>query len=218
MVPLVEAANASHTHFAKSICTAYRESAKRRGTGIAQRNEDFIIAKMKAGDAIIATVDGTWAGFTYINTYDDADYVAHSGLIVLPKFRGLGLSKQLKHRIFVLTEEKYPDAAIFGITTSAAVMKMNTELGYKPVTYAELPASESFWDGCKSCPNYKILQEKNRKMCMCTALLYLPREAKKTPPKPAPTDVAKLAALERLYREKRTEQVEQVADYIALAN
>ncbi|MGB0167192.1 MAG: GNAT family N-acetyltransferase, partial [Luteibaculum sp.] len=116
MLPIVEAANASHKHFAETICKAYKESAKARGTGISQRSEEFVEQKMADGDAIIATYDGEFAGFTYISTYEDRDYVAHSGLIVNPKFRGMGLAKKLKHSIFELTREKYPDASIFGIT------------------------------------------------------------------------------------------------------
>lgn len=152
------------------------ESAKARGTGIAKRSPEYIIEKMKEGKAVIAlTTEGAWAGFCYIETWE-GEYVANSGLIVAPPFRKGGLAKAIKKRIFELSRTKYPDAKIFGLTTGLAVMKINSELGYEPVTYSELTQDEAFWAGCKSCVNYEILMSKERKNCMCTAMLYDPKD------------------------------------------
>ena len=55
-------------------------------------------------------------------------------------------------------------------------MKINSDLGYEPVTYSELTQDEAFWAGCKSCVNYDILMSKERKNCMCTAMIYDPKD------------------------------------------
>jgi GNAT superfamily N-acetyltransferase len=151
-------------------------SAKARGTGIAKRSPNYIAEKIIEGKAVIAvTKDGVWAGFCYIETWSHEKYVANSGLIVAPEFRKSGIAKAIKKKIFELSREKYPNAKIFGLTTGLAVMKINSELGYEPVTYSELTQDEAFWAGCKSCVNYDILMSKERKNCLCTAMLYDPK-------------------------------------------
>jgi len=171
-------ANDSHTHLAEIICNEMAESAKARGTGIAKRSPEYIQQKMLEGKAVIAlTNEGSWAGFCYIETWDGG-YVANSGLIVSPNFRKSGLAKMIKAEIFELSKNKYPNAKIFGLTTGLAVMKINSDLGYEPVTYSELTDDEQFWKGCKSCVNYDILMSKERKNCLCTAMLYDPAENK----------------------------------------
>lgn len=100
--------------------------------------------------------------------------MATSGLIVHPKYRGLGLAKRIKHASFTLARLRWPKAKIFSLTSGAAVMKMNTELGYVPVTFNELTDDESFWKGCEGCINHEILMAKKRKFCICTAMLYDP--------------------------------------------
>lgn len=174
---LIETANESHLHYAETICNEMAESAKARGTGIAKRSPEYIQEKIKEGKAVIAlTEDGTWVGFCYIEAWSHGEYVANSGLIVSPEFRKSGVAKSIKKKIFNLSREKYPEAKIFGLTTGLAVMKINSELGYEPVTYSELTQDEAFWAGCKSCVNYEILMSKNRKNCMCTAMLYDPKD------------------------------------------
>ncbi len=152
-------------------------SARARGTGIAKRSPDYIEKKMLEGKAVIAvTKDGDWVGFCYIEAWGHEQFVANSGLIVAPAYRKSGVAKQIKKRVFDLSREKYPHAKIFGLTTGLAVMKINSELGYEPVTYSELTDDEEFWAGCKSCVNYDILMSKDRKNCMCTAMLYDPED------------------------------------------
>lgn len=170
-------ADSSHTKFAEQICTEMEESAKARGTGIAKRSPDYLELKMIEGKAVIAFApDGNWAGFCYIECWGHGEYVANSGLIVAPNYRKGGLAKQIKQKIFELSRTKYPDAKVFGLTTGLAVMKINSELGYEPVTYSELTQDEAFWQGCKSCVNYDILMSKERKNCLCTGMLYDPKD------------------------------------------
>lgn len=152
-------------------------SAKARGTGIAKRSPEYIQEKMREGKAVIAfNQDGIWAGFCYIETWSHGEYVANSGLIVAPSFRKGGLAKAIKQKIFELSRKTFPDSKIFGLTTGLAVMKINSDLGYEPVTYSELTQDEAFWAGCKSCVNYDILMSKERKNCLCTAMLYDPKD------------------------------------------
>jgi hypothetical protein len=170
-------ATQQHADYAPQICDEMALSAKARGTGIAQRSPEYVANKMLEGKAVIALhKDGTWAGFCYIETWSHGDFVANSGLIVNPEFRKVGLAKAIKQAVFALSRQKYPDAKIFGLTTGLAVMKINSELGYEPVTYSELTQDENFWKGCRSCVNYDILTMKERKNCMCTAMLWDPVE------------------------------------------
>ncbi len=172
---IITAANDSHFKYADEICVHYIESAKQRGTGIAKRTPEYVIEKMREGKAIIALHrDGRFAGFSYIETWSHGNYVANSGLIVNPEFRMHGLGFQIKSAIFEISKKKYPNAKIFGITTSMAVLKMNSDLGYRPVTFSELTQEDEFWKGCNSCPNVDILNRNNRKMCLCTGMLYDP--------------------------------------------
>ena len=172
---IVRVATASDSHYATTITDEMQASAQARGTGIAKRSPDYIERKMIEGKAVIAvTTEGAWVGFCYIEAWGHDQFVANSGLIVAPAFRKSGVAKQIKHRIFNLSKEKYPESKIFGLTTGLAVMKINSDLGYEPVTYSELTDDEEFWAGCKSCVNYDILISKERKNCMCTAMLYDP--------------------------------------------
>ncbi|MFL5810863.1 MAG: GNAT family N-acetyltransferase [Flavisolibacter sp.] len=173
---IIRAATPGDKVYAKAITDEMESSAMARGTGIAKRSPEYLAQKIDEGKAVIAvTNDGTWVGFCYIETWE-GEYVANSGLIVAPQFRKSGVAKAIKQRIFQLSREKYPEAKIFGLTTGLAVMKINSDLGYEPVTYSELTQDEKFWAGCKSCVNYDILMSKERKNCLCTAMLYDPKD------------------------------------------
>ena len=167
----IEVANESHTKYAEAICQMMADAAKDRGTGIAKREPTYLQQKMIEGKAVIALVDGNLGGFCYIESWEGEKYVANSGLIVDPKYRSLGLAKQIKKAIFNLSKKKFPNAKLFGITTSLAVMKINSDLGYKPVTFSELTQDEKFWAGCQSCTNFDVLTRTNRKMCLCTGMM-----------------------------------------------
>lgn len=168
-------ANKSHAIYAQIICDTIAESAKVRGTGIAKRTPEYVITKMENGNAVIALDGDIFAGFCYIEAWGHGKFVANSGLIVHPDYREQGLAKKIKHRIFQHSREKFPDAKVFSITTGLAVMKMNSELGYKPVTFSELTDDQSFWNGCQTCKNYDVLQRTEQKMCLCTGMLYDPK-------------------------------------------
>jgi hypothetical protein len=173
---IIRAATADDKKYSVTITDEMASSAQARGTGIAKRTPEYISQKIDEGKAVIATTeDGTWVGFCYIETWE-GEYVANSGLIVSPPFRKSGVAKSIKQKVFELSREKYPNAKIFGLTTGLAVMKINSDLGYEPVTYSELTNDEKFWAGCKSCINYEILMSKERKNCLCTAMLYDPTD------------------------------------------
>ena len=174
----ISVAGTKHQRYAETICKLMEEAAKKRGTGIAKRKPEYIEDKIKEGKAVIAidTEGDHLAGFSYIESWEDKQYIANSGLIVHPHYRKLGLGRKIKNKIFELSREKYPDAKIFGITTSMAVMKINSDMGYKPVTFSELTKDKTFWKGCQSCPNYDILTNENRKDCLCTGMLYDPKQ------------------------------------------
>lgn len=174
---IIRVANSGDVHYSQTITNEMEASAKARGTGIAKRSPEYVAQKMEEGKAVIAhTADGSWVGFCYIEAWGHGQYVANSGLIVAPAFRKGGVAKQIKKRIFDLSREKYPTSKIFGLTTGLAVMKINSELGYEPVTYSELTDDEQFWAGCKACVNYDILMGKERKNCFCTAMLFDPAD------------------------------------------
>lgn len=193
---VVQTATEQHIHYAEQICNEMEASAKTRGTGIAKRSPEYVKQKMLEGKAVIALKkDGTWAGFCYIETWSHGNYVANSGLIVNPVFRKSGLARKIKEKIFELSRQKYPNAKIFGLTTGLAVMKINSELGYEPVTYSELTDDDEFWKGCRSCVNFEILTSKERKNCLCTAMLYNPDEKKNNPDINKNNDFAKRSKL-----------------------
>lgn len=179
---VVVAANASHYAFAQLICDEMERSAKVRGTGIAKREPSYIRQKMAEGKAVIAfSADGDWAGFCYIESWSNSNYVANSGLIVAPQYRKHGIARLIKQKVFALSRALYPQAKVFGLTTGQAVMRINSELGYRPVVYAELTQDDKFWEGCRSCVNFEILTMKERKNCLCTAMLYDPADEQRTP-------------------------------------
>ena len=174
----VMVADASHEIYVDKILDTIREAAKVRGTGIAERTHEYVATKMKEGKAIIALCGDEFAGFTYIESWGNKQYVATSGLIVHPDYRGLGLAKRIKLASFKLARLHGQWANVFSLTSGAAVMTMNTELGYVPVTFNELTDDEAFWKGCEGCTNHEILMAKNRKFCICTAMLYDPKDHK----------------------------------------
>ena len=173
---IVRPAIPSDVTFADQIIHEMESSAVARGSGISKRSAAAIIEKIDNGKAIVAiTENGEWVGFSYIETWDNEKFVSNSGLIVSPQHRNQGVASQIKTQIFELSRSRYPLAKVFSITSGSAIMKMNTRLGFGPVTYAEVAQETAFWDGCKSCVNYDVLQGKNRHNCLCTAMLFDPQ-------------------------------------------
>ena len=172
----IEVSSDKHLKYAEEIRQEIEDSAKMRGTGISKRSLEYISQKITESKAVVAfDDDGTWIGFCYVETWSHGTFVANSGLIVSSKFRNLGYATLIKEKVFELSRERYPNAKVFGLTTGFAVMKINAELGYKPVIYSELTQDEEFWSGCKTCVNYEILMSKNRQNCLCTAMLFVPK-------------------------------------------
>jgi N-acetylglutamate synthase-like GNAT family acetyltransferase len=176
-------ANKSHIIYADIICKTIEDAAQVRGTGIAKRKPDYVATKMKNSNAVIALDNEKFAGFCYIEQWGHGKFVANSGLIVHPDFRNLGLAKKIKKVIFEHSRTKYPNAKVFSITTGLAVMKLNSDLGYKPVTFSELTNDQSFWNGCQTCKNFDVLTRTEQKMCLCTGMLYDPKKEIKEEPK-----------------------------------
>jgi len=171
----VRVATSADAKYAEEIVAETQSSALLRGSGISKRTPASIVEKMNAGKAVIAvTAAGEWVGFSYFESWEKDTFISNSGLIVAPKFRNSGVAKSIKNRIFSLSRRIYPDAKIFSITSGAAIMKMNNQLGFEPVTFAQITRDPAFWEGCKSCVNYSILKSKNRSNCLCTAMLFSP--------------------------------------------
>ena len=172
----IEVASEKHLIYVEKILTSIEEAAQVRGTGIARRKPEYISRKMLEAKAVIALYGQEFAGFSYIETWEHKSYVTTSGLIVRPEFRGLGIAKKIKDMTFSLARTRWPKAKIFSLTSGAAVMAMNTCLGYKPVTFAELTSDEAFWKGCEGCVNVDVLKRTDRKYCICTGMLFDPEE------------------------------------------
>ncbi len=172
----VVVADESHEKYVDTILETISEAAKVRGTGIAKRTHEYLLNKMREAKAVIALDGDRFAGFSYIETWQDKKYVTTSGLIVHPDYRGRGLAKRIKDMTFTLARIRWPHAKIFSLTSGAAVMAMNTQLGYKPVTFADLTQDEAFWKGCEGCVNVDILHRTGRRYCICTGMLYDPEE------------------------------------------
>jgi hypothetical protein len=178
---LVLVANEDHLKYVQEINDTIQHASEERGTGIARRTDEYIINKINEGKAVIALDGEKFAGFCYIESWGHNKHVANSGLIVAPQYRGVGLAKRIKKQAFDLSRKMFPEAKIFGLTTGLPVMKINSELGYKPVTFSELTDDQAFWKGCQSCVNYDILMRTQRTKCLCTAMIFDPAWEKKKP-------------------------------------
>ena len=169
-----------HLKYLVDIEAAFIEAASQKGNGIAIRDRAYLRIKILEGKSIIAHGDdGKWAGFCYIESWGHNRFVANSGLIVSSEFRGLGLASKIKEKALELSGKLFPGAKLFGLTTNLAVMKINSELGYNPVTFSELTDDNEFWKGCESCSYYDILVRTARTHCLCTAMLMDPDKKKK---------------------------------------
>lgn len=177
---IVRVAIKADAKYALMITKEMSDSAKARGSGIGHRSVEFLCSKMDNNEAVIAvTRSGTWVGFCYIETWQNEKFVSNSGMIVSPPFRKRGIATEIKKAIFQLCRTHYPQASIFSITTGLAIMKLNTRMGFEPVTYSEITTDPQFWNKCKNCINYDTLQAKGCKNCFCTAMIFQPETEKK---------------------------------------
>jgi hypothetical protein len=165
--------------YVPQIEDAIKAASEIKGTGIAIRTAAYLEKKIIDGKSVIAvSEDGRWAGFCYIESWGHNRFVANSGLVVHPEFRGVGLAVAIKAKAKTLSRTLFPGARLFGLTTSLAVMKINSRLGYEPVTFSELTDDGEFWKGCETCPYYDILVRTRRSHCLCTAMLLDPEKDK----------------------------------------
>jgi len=170
---ILRTATSKDAKYAYIILREMIASAQARGTGIGFRPVTSIYEKMDKGEAVIAvTKKSTSAGFCYIELWEQGKFVSNSGMIVSPEFRGRGIATEIKRQIFALCRSRYPQAHICSITSSSAIMKLNAKLGFVPVSFPEITKDKNFWNKCRHCVNYPILEGKNFKNCLCTALLY----------------------------------------------
>lgn len=177
----IKVADADDEKYVDTIIDTIREAAKKRGTGIAERTHEYVATKMKESKAVLALCGDRFAGFSYIETWGNKHYVTTSGLIVHPDYLGMGVARRIKDYTFTLARVRWPNAKIFSLTSGDAVMKMNTQLGYVPVSFNQLTDDDAFWKGCEGCCNNDILMAKNRKFCICTGMLYDPEKHKGEP-------------------------------------
>lgn len=171
---MIKIADENDVSIIPEIIKEIEMSAKEKGVAMAIRSYEYLEEKISQRKVVVAYFQDEWAGFCYLETWDNDEFVSHSGLIVRRKFRKEGVAKLIKEKIFIYSRERYPNAKIIGLTTSYAVMKINSQLGYAPVIYSELPKDKSFWKGCESCVNYSILKSKEGKNCLCTGMLFAP--------------------------------------------
>ena len=174
----ISVASENDVKYIHEICELIESSAKIRGTGIAKREPVYIENKILENKSVIAIENDKLVGYCYIESWGHDKFVANSGLIIKEDYRGKGIAKRLKAKAFDLSRKKFPQAKLFGITTNIAVMKINSSLGYQPVTLSKLTDDNAFWKGCESCVNYKILVQTERTHCLCTAMLFDPQTKK----------------------------------------
>ena len=170
---IVRISNASDLQYVSIIENQITESTKYPGVKMLRRSPELIAEKIILGEAVIAcTLSGEWVGFSYIQPWDNATFVANCALVVAHPYRQKGIARRIKEKILDLSKKKYPGAKIFGLTASLAVMKINSSLGFHPVTYSEITQNEQYWTACQSCSNYSILESRKQKNCLCTAMVY----------------------------------------------
>jgi len=167
----VRSAQATDIIHASLISKTIELTNQNADNGICKRSASFLQQKILEGDAVIAvTKQNKWVGFIYLQKWND-DFVSCCALIVHARYRNEKIAWQLKQKAVDLAKRKYPNAKLFGLTTAAAVMKINSRLGYIPVTYDQITGDQNFWNACKTCPNYQILKSKGQRNCLCTAML-----------------------------------------------
>lgn len=210
----IAVANNSHIKYATDICKMMSDAAKVRGTGIAKREPEYISLKISEDKAVIALDGDKAVGFCYIESWQNHNFVANSGLIVHPDYRKTGLAKDIKKLIFKQSKKMFPNAKLFGITTSKAVMKINSDLGYKPTTFSELTTDEKFWNGCQTCTNYDILQRTNKSMCLCTGMVCDLSKVNPTDKKSKWEDFKEFLSERATRRKKRVEQFPELKNLL----
>src|SRR3989337_749927 len=95
-------------------------------------------------------------------------------------------NKQLEFQITIANESHTGFAQIICDEMAASAQARGTGIAKRSPEYIKDKMREGkaviafnkdgIWAGCKSCVNYDILMSKERKNCMCTAMLYDPKD------------------------------------------
>ena len=177
---LIKAGDKGDLKFVNEIVELIEKESQVIGAGFAVRTPEYIEDKIRNGLSVVACdrFSGEFIGFIYLETWQHNKYVANSGLVVAEKFRGKGVGTKLKQKAFELSRKLFSDAKLLDLTTSLAVIKINSELGYEPVEYADLTSDDDFWMECETCMYYDVLVRTRRSNCLCEAMLYDPARKK----------------------------------------
>ena len=170
---VIPATKEHHCYIRDILATIY-DASKVKGNSIVMRDPEYLAAKTNEGKAVIALKGDEFAGFCYLECWQNEKFVAHSGLIVKPEYCGQGLASKIKEATFQICRTMFPNAKIFNITKSEAVIKIDTRLGFKIVPYTELTDDPAFWKGCETRPHYHTLLKNNMQSCECTGLVFNP--------------------------------------------
>lgn len=154
------------------VASALIESAAEEHD-IAQREPAFLRTKISAGQAAVALLEAELVGFGYWSAWDAGRFVSHSGLVVRPDLRGVGLGRELKRCLFASSRERLPAAALMSLTNSPEVRAMNLSLGFRVVPLEDLPDDPEFWKGCDACRNIERVRSEGLRCC-CEAMLLDP--------------------------------------------
>lgn len=171
-------ATEEHYKYADQIAYAISESAAERGIDAPARTACYILDKMKKGLAVIATDlrNSEWMGFSYIEVWSHRRYIANSGLFVPVKFRGIGVSKEIKNKVFELSRTRFPYARMFSLSASPAVIQSNIDLGFKEIPHHEILEDPWFVTGCQSWVDYVDLMSRTDDVLQHLAMIYDPVE------------------------------------------
>src|SRR5262249_18612440 len=113
---IIRIANERDIQYTEIIIEQIAESVK-ENTGICKRSAELINQKIKEGNAVIAvSTNFEWAGFCYIQEWDNGKFVSSCGLIVSPHCRKTNVARKIKEKIFELAVQKYPSSKLFGLT------------------------------------------------------------------------------------------------------
>ena len=118
---------------------------------IARREPAFLREKLAHGHAALALDGDELVGFGYWSAWEGGRFVSHSGLVVRPDRRGLGLGRRLKLALFDSSRAALPRATLMSLTTSPQVRALNLALGFRPVPLERLTTDPGFWKGCATC-------------------------------------------------------------------
>lgn len=158
-------------NLAAAASSLIREAA--RGHDIAEREVDWLRAKIEKGRAALALRDDELVGFGYWSDWEEGAFLSHSGLVVRPDMRGHGLGRRLKDVLVESSRRAFPRATLMSLTTSPQVKAMNLSLGFRVVPLELLTKDPAFWKGCETCRNFAEVQARGE-ICCCEGMILPP--------------------------------------------